>query len=78
MNCKGVIQELNDHLDGNLDSSLAKELEAHLEHCEDCRVIVDTTKKTVDILCDAEPAELPDGVRDRLQSALAKKVKGQP
>jgi anti-sigma factor RsiW len=77
LNCKGVIQELNDHLDGNLDSSLAKELESHLEHCEDCRVVVDTTKKTVDILCDAEPAELPNGVQDRLQSALAKKIKGQ-
>jgi len=77
LNCKGVIQELNDHLDGNLDPALAQELESHLEHCEDCRVIVDTTKKTVDIICDAEPAELPVEVRERLQEALEKKMRGQ-
>lgn len=77
MNCKGVIEELNDHLDGNLDPDLAKELASHLEHCEDCRVIVDTTKKTVDIICDTEPAELPPEVRERLQEALERKMRGQ-
>lgn len=75
MNCRGVLRQLNDHLDGVLDASLAAELKRHLEHCDDCRVIVDTTRKTIEILCGSEPADLPTGVRDRLQQALAEKLK---
>jgi anti-sigma factor RsiW len=74
LNCKGVLKQLNDHLDGTLDPGLAEELKSHLEDCEDCRVIVDTTRKTVEIICDSEPAELPAGVRERLQRALATKL----
>lgn len=74
MNCKGVLEQLNDHLDGTLDPSLVEDLKSHLEACEDCRVIVDTTRKTIEIICDSEPAELPPGVRDRLQRALAAKL----
>lgn len=74
MNCRSVIHQLNDHLDGVLDPALAAELKRHLEHCEDCRVIVDTTRKTIEILCGSEPADLPSGVRERLQAALEKKL----
>ena len=70
LNCKGVIHELSNYIDGDLDPVLQKELERHLEHCEDCMMIVDQTKKSVEILCDAESVKLPDDVRSRLHSAL--------
>ena len=75
MNCKGVIRELSEYLDGNLDPALEKELHRHLEHCEDCRLVVDTTRKTIKIYCTTEPLPLPAGVRDRLDLALAEKLK---
>lgn len=74
MKCKGVIRELSDYLNGALDATLAQELQKHLEHCVDCRLVVDTCRKTIEIYCNSEPMPLPPGVRERLQSALAEKL----
>ncbi len=74
MVCREVIRKLSEYLDGELDPILAQELSRHLEHCEDCRIIVDTTRKTIQIYCNREPAPLPDDVRQRLNRALAGKL----
>lgn len=75
MNCRGVIQQLSDYLDGELDPKLAEDLCRHLEICEDCRVVVDTCRKTVQIYCKSEPLPLPPDVRERLERAVAEKLK---
>ena len=54
------------------------DLERHLEHCDDCRVVVDTTKKTIQIFCNSEPVPLPADVRDRLHAALEKRLRQRP
>jgi len=51
-----------------------QELERHLEHCEDCTMIVNQTKKSIEILCDSKPISLPSDVRLRLHAALNKKI----
>lgn len=78
MNCKGVIRELSDYIDGDLDPLLKDELERHLGHCEDCTMIVDQTRKSIEILCDSQPVELPPEVRSRLHSALRQKLGQRP
>jgi anti-sigma factor RsiW len=45
MRCRQVIDKISDYLDGELDPELVRELERHLKHCEDCRVVVDTTRE---------------------------------
>jgi len=72
--CKEVIRELSDYLDGELDPDLAAALTRHLEHCEDCGIIVDTTRKTVEIFCKTEPAPLPEDVQERLNRILLEKL----
>jgi len=74
LNCKGVIRELSNYIDGDLDPGLKTELERHLNHCEDCTMIVDQTKKSIEILCDSKPVELPSDVRSRLHAALRQKI----
>lgn len=74
MVCKEVIRKLSEYLDGELDPTLAQGLTRHLEHCDDCRIIVDTTRKTIEIYCKTDPMPLPDDVRERLQRALAEKL----
>lgn len=78
MNCRGLIRELSNYLDGELDPPTRSELERHLEHCEDCRLVVDTTKKTIQIFCNSEPVELPADVSDRLRAALKKYLPPRP
>lgn len=74
MRCKELIDNLSDYLDGELDSELAQGLARHLEHCEDCRIVVDTTKKTLDICCSTEPVPLPQDVRERLNRLFEEKL----
>jgi anti-sigma factor RsiW len=74
LNCRGVIHELSNYLDGDLDPLVKQQLERHLEHCEDCTMIVDQTKKSIEILCDSRPVELPSDVRSRLHTALRKRL----
>ena len=75
MNCENVIHELSDFIDGDLDGALKQELESHLKDCEDCRLVIDQTKKTIEVFCDSEPVELPGEVRARLHDALRRKFK---
>ena len=75
MKCKEVIRELSEYLDGELDPTLAEEVMRHLEHCEDCGIVVDTTRRTIEMYCNMEPAPLPAEVKQRLQRALEQKLK---
>lgn len=78
MNCQGLIHELTEYLDGALEPSALAELEHHLSKCKKCRVIVDTTRKTIDIFCKSEPVPLPEDVRERLHQALIKRLSQHP
>jgi len=77
LNCKHVILELSNYIDGDLDPALKQELERHLEHCEDCTMIVDQTRKTIQIYSGSEPVELPSDVKSRLHAALHEKLPGK-
>jgi anti-sigma factor RsiW len=78
MKCRDTVRELSSYLDGELDPGTVAELERHLARCEDCRLVVDTTKKTIEILCNAEPLPLPEEVRARLHRALEKRLRRRP
>lgn len=73
MNCKDVMQELSNYLDGDIDDDLKRELRAHLEACHHCQVIVDSTRKTIELYCDGKLFPLPTPVRDRLHESLRHK-----
>ena len=75
MNCKKVILELTSYLDEALDASVRIELEQHLARCTDCRLVVDTTRKTIQIFCNSEPVPLPEDVRERLHTALLERFR---
>ena len=75
MNCKKVILELTSYLDGALDASMRLDLEQHLSRCKNCRFVVDTTRKTIQVFCNSEPVPLPDGVRERLHAALLERFR---
>ena len=59
---------------GRREREFAEELESHLEECSECKLVVNQTKKTIELFCDSEPVELPKEVRNRLHDALQKKL----
>lgn len=75
MKCETIIRELADYLDEALDSALRLSIEQHLGKCKDCRIVVDTCKKTIQIFCNSEPAPLPEDMRTRLHEALINRLR---
>jgi len=70
-NCKYLLDSLSDYVDGSLGSELCAELERHLSECENCRIVVDTLRKTVSLYkITRQPAEMPEDVRERLYRSL--------
>jgi anti-sigma factor RsiW len=74
LNCKGVIREVSNYIDGELELSAKQELQRHLERCGDCKMVVDQTRLTVEVFCDSKPVELPGDVKSRLHEALRRKL----
>jgi predicted anti-sigma-YlaC factor YlaD len=75
--CKDIVKELADYLDEDLDPDLRASIEQHLEKCKDCRLVVDTTKQTIQIYCNSEPAPLPPETKSKLHDALTKRLHHQ-
>ena len=72
--CKQFLQELNDYLDPNTDPDLKRRLTSHVTECPNCFVIVDTTKKTLQVYKGMEPQAIPEDVKSRLWRALERKI----
>ena len=71
MNCESLLGSLSAYIDGELDPQLCRELEKHLAGCENCRVVLNTTRRTIDLVhAPAEQPELPEDVRERLFKRL--------
>ena len=69
-NCQEILDHISDYVDGELEAALCAELEVHLAGCHNCRVMVDTVRKTVTLYHSQAPAELPSDVEERLYKVL--------
>ncbi len=76
--CKQFLQELNDYLDPNVDSTIKIHLQAHVSQCPNCFVVVDTTKKTMQVYKGLEARSIPPDVETRLWAALERKMAARP
>ncbi|HEX6304117.1 MAG TPA: anti-sigma factor [Anaerolineales bacterium] len=66
-NCRDLLDSLSDYIDGSLGDELCLEIERHLADCENCRIVIDTLRKTVYLYrATAAPPAIPDDVRQRL------------
>jgi len=75
--CNDFLKELSDYLDGRITEDLKTELDEHLHWCHECHVVMNTTKKTIEIYRDNQIYELPTSLRTRLHDAIMKKCRGQ-
>jgi len=71
MNCEKLLGTLSEYIDGELNPELCQELEKHLAGCDNCRVVLNTTMRTIDLVhAPIEKPNLPDDVRERLFKRL--------
>ncbi len=70
-NCDELLGSLSAYIDGELGPELCEELERHLAGCDNCRVVLNTTKRTIDLVqTPHEKPDLPHDVRERLFKRL--------
>jgi anti-sigma factor RsiW len=68
--CGDMLGALSDYIDGELEARLCAEIEAHMEGCPDCKIMVDTLRKTVVLYRTQGHSDVPDEVRSRLYAIL--------
>ena len=70
--CRSLRKLLSDYLDGELDEEFCREIENHITECQDCRIVVDTLRKTILLYHEtaAESAEIPGPTREKLFKTL--------
>lgn len=74
--CEEFLAEFGDYLENHVSSEIRKELEEHLSKCRTCRVLYDSSCKTVKIVTESNSFELPENVSgpiiDRVMAKLRK------
>ena len=68
--CQHLLDNLSGYLDGETSAELCAELEHHLDGCTDCRVVVDTLRKTITLYHELPQPELPPAACLRLYQSL--------
>jgi anti-sigma factor RsiW len=74
LNCEHVWSYISEYIDGTVDAQLRLEVEKHLEHCEICSAILDSTRNILVLTADERTFELPIGFSERLHARLAKEL----
>jgi RNA polymerase sigma-70 factor (ECF subfamily) len=70
IDCKHVWEHISGYLDNTLASSELEEVQKHLEHCEICSAILDSTRNILILTADERVFELPLGFSERLHARL--------
>lgn len=74
LECKHVWEHISEYIDGSVDVQLREEIELHLEHCEICSAILDSTRNILILTADDRTFELPMGFSKRLHERLSKEL----
>lgn len=69
--CKHVWDYLSEYVDNSLSLETRDLVQRHLEHCEICSAILDSTRNIVVLTADDRVFELPVGYSERLHARLS-------
>lgn len=70
IDCKHVWEHISGYLDDSLSPEDREHVQKHLEHCEICSAILDSTRNILILIADKHTFELPLGFSERLHARL--------
>lgn len=70
IDCQHVWEHISRYIDGDVDAELRAEIDRHLEHCEICSAVMDSTRNVVVLMADERVFEIPAGYSERLHRRL--------
>jgi predicted anti-sigma-YlaC factor YlaD len=68
IDCKHVWQYISAYIDGDVEAVLRADIEKHLDTCEICSAVLDSTRNVVVLVADDRVFELPAGFSVRLHA----------
>jgi hypothetical protein len=74
--CKHVWGYISDYLDAALSDDIRLDVQKHLEHCEICSAILDSTRNIIILTADERVFELPVGFSERLHRRIDLELQG--
>ena len=72
LSCEEVRREISNYLDDDISPRMRRLLDAHLEQCRKCAVLLDSTHNVLVLLADEQRFELPAGFSLRVREMLAR------
>ena len=76
--CKHVWDHISAYLDDTLAPEIREQVQKHLEHCEICSAILDSTRNILILTADERVFELPLGFSERLHARLEAEMRSIP
>lgn len=70
--CLALFEKLSEYIDNELDEATRREIEAHLEDCIQCKVCLETLKRSVAICRHSTPQSPPASLSRRLAAMIAR------
>lgn len=70
IDCKHVWSYISAYIDAEVDAELRAEIDRHLETCEICSAVLDSTRNVVVLMADDRVFELPAGFSQRMHDRL--------
>lgn len=70
LSCKHVWAHISEYIDQSVSVDLLADIERHLEHCEICSAVLDSTRNILVLTADDRTFELPVGYSERLHERL--------
>jgi anti-sigma factor RsiW len=70
IDCKHVWSYISEYLDGTLPDEMRDAVQKHLDHCEICSAILDSTRNVIILVADDRVFELPVGFSERLHARI--------
>ncbi len=71
MLCSDTLGTLSAYLDGELDEQLCAEINRHMAECGNCRIMVDTLRRTIVLYRDHGHEDVPPDTKERLYAVLS-------
>jgi hypothetical protein len=77
IDCKHVWDYISEFLDDSLPAETKELVQKHLENCEICSAILDSTRNILILTADDRVFELPAGYSERLHARLTREIHGE-
>jgi anti-sigma factor RsiW len=74
IDCNHVWEHISAYIDNDVDAALRADIDRHLETCEICSAVLDSTRNVVILMADDRVFELPAGFSNRLHARIEREI----